>query len=82
MAEERAEGGDECRSAAPQRRDQQHRGRALAACRRAASPPRRALAAGAQHIGGADIAGADRAEIAARRRAASACTPNGIEPSR
>ena len=58
-----------------------HRDRAL---QRVADQRRRgeALAAGAQHIGGADIAGADRAQILRCPPVLVRISPNGIEPSR
>ena len=69
MAEERAEAGDQRRVGAGKCVATQHRGRALEhvaeQCRRGEP-----LAAGAQHIGGADIAGADGADVAARRQRA------------
>ncbi len=67
MAEKRAEAGDQREIAIEQGRRHQHRDGALehvAQKRRG----RKRLAAGAQHIGGADIAGADGAEVLRARK--------------
>ena len=82
MAEEGADRGErrELRLVRPDQPGEQHRGGALGGVEqqgRGGEP----LAAGPQHIGRADIARADRAHVAERRRRGSAAARTGSRPA-